>query len=236
VIRSSRTPRVLGSLALLGATVAGSVALSTGPASAAKKVDPVLLVHGFTRTSADFGSMIAELKANDYPDDRIFTIDYNSFAPNAYTATLVAAKVQSILAQTGADKVDLITHSMGAYSTRYFIKNMGGDKVVGDFVSIAGPNHGTTAGTDSPQCGALPSCVEMRPGSAFLTQLNTGDETPGDVRYLTFWSSCDDLVVPAAQSTPLEGAKNRETKECMGHMTLAVDEDVIKRTVNFVHS
>jgi triacylglycerol lipase len=106
---------------------------------------------------------------------------------------------------------------------------------VDDFVSIAGPNHGTVT-ANTVQCGFVPSCVEMRPGSAFLTQVNSGDETPGDVDYLTFWSTCDDLVVPAADSTPLEGAKNRETKDCLGHMALAVDEDVIKRTVNAVHS
>jgi triacylglycerol lipase len=102
-------------------------------------------------------------------------------------------------------------------------------------VSIAGPNHGTVAAY-KPECGALPSCVEMRPDSPFLGQLNAGDETPGTVNYATFWSSCDDLVINAGTSTPLDGAKNRETKDCMGHMALAVSDEVIKRTVSFVHS
>jgi triacylglycerol lipase len=235
VLRSRRTTRISTALALAGATVAGSLAMSASPAAAAKQVDPVLLVHGFTRTSADFGTMIAALKADNYPDDRIFTIDYNSFAPNAYTATLIAAKVDAIRAQTGAEKVDIVAHSMGSFGARYYLKNLGGTAYVDDFVSIAGPNHGTVT-ANTVECGFLPSCVEMRPDSAFLTQLNSGDETPGDVKYLTFWSSCDDLVVPAAQSTPLEGAKNRETKDCLGHMALAVDDDVIKRTVNAVHS
>ena len=179
--RSPRAPRLVGALALIGATTVGSIAVSATPVAAAKKVDPVLLVHGFTRTSADFDTTIAALKDKKYPDDRIFTIDYNSFAPNAYTATLVAAKVQSILAQTGAEKVDIVAHSMGAYSTRYFIKNLGGAAVVGDYVSIAGPNHGTVAAY-TPQCGALPSCVEMRPDSPFLAQLNAGDVAGAQLR------------------------------------------------------
>jgi triacylglycerol lipase len=159
VSSTSRSPRFFGSLALIGATVAGSIAMSATPAAAlppstagsalAKRVEPVLMVHGFTRTSADFSTLIAEYKKQGYPDSKIFTLDYNSFAPNAYTATLVAAKVQAILAQTGAKKVDIVAHSMGAYSTRYFIKNLGGDKLVESFVSLAGPNHGTTAVTDS---------------------------------------------------------------------------------------
>jgi triacylglycerol lipase len=235
VLRIPRAPGLIGALTLVGATAVGSIGMASTPAAAAKKVDPVLLVHGFTRTSADFDTMITALKAKKYPDDRIFTIDYNSFAPNAYTATLVKAKVGAILAETGAEKVDIISHSMGAYSTRYFIKNLGGAAVVGDFVSIAGPNHGTVAAY-TPECGALPSCVEMRPDSPFLAQLNAGDETPGDVNYATFWSSCDDLVINAGTSTPLDGARNRETQECMGHMTLAVSDEVIERTVSFVHS
>jgi triacylglycerol lipase len=243
MIGSSRTPRILGSLALVGATAFGSIALSAAPASAsasaspkldalvAKRIKPILLVHGFTRTSADFASTITELKANGYPDEKIFTIDYNSFAPNAYVATLIAAKVQAIRTQTGADKVDIVAHSMGAFGVRYFLKNLGGAAVVEDFVSLAGPNHGTTT-ANTPECGALPSCVEMRTDSPFLAQLNAGDETPGNVRYLTFWSSCDDLVIPAGDSVPLKGALNIKT-ECLTHMALPVDPKVIKATVFF---
>jgi triacylglycerol lipase len=239
MIRSTRTPRILGSLALVGATAFGSIALSATPASAspkldaliAKRIKPILLVHGFTRTSADFGSTITELKANGYPDEKIFTIDYNSFAPNAYTATAIAAKVQAIRTQTGADKVDIVSQSLGAFGVRYFIKNLGGAAVVEDFVSLAGPNHGTTT-ADTAQCGAIPSCAEMRVDSPFLTELNAGDETPGNVRYLTFWSSCDDLVVPAGDSVPLKGALNIKT-ECLTHMQLPVDPKVVKATVFF---
>jgi triacylglycerol lipase len=241
MIRSSRTPRLLGSLALAGATLTGALALTTGPASAgggrfeellARRIKPVLLVHGFTRTSADFASTITELKRQGYPDSKIFTIDYNSFAPNAYTATQIKARVDAIRAGTGATKVDIIAHSLGAFGSRYYIKNLGGADVVGNFVSLAGPNHGTV-NADTAQCGAIPSCAEMRLDSPFLTQLNAGDETPGKVRYLTFWSSCDDLVVPAGDSVPLRGALNIQTRECLTHMQLPVDPQVVSATVFF---
>jgi triacylglycerol lipase len=239
MIRSPRTPRLLGTLALAGATLAGTLALGTAPVSAgrlddliARRTKPVLLVHGFTRTSADFGSTIVELKKQGYTDAQIFTIDYNSFAPNAYTATQIAAKVQSIRTTTGADKVDIITQSMGAYGARYFIKNLGGAAVVDTFVSLAGPNHGTTT-TNTPQCGYIPSCVEMRPGSAFLTDLNAGDETPGRVKYVTFWSTCDDVVLPPGDSVPLKGAINIRFPKCLTHMQLPVDPDVMTAAVAF---
>jgi triacylglycerol lipase len=241
MIRSSRTSRLLGSVALAGATVTGTLALASPPATAAgpleallaKRIKPVLLVHGFTRTSADFATFVTELGAQGYPDSKIFTIDYNSFAPNAYTATLIKAKVDAIRTQTGADKVDIVAHSMGAYGSRYYLKNLGGADVVDSFVSLAGPNHGTVTAT-GPQCDALPSCVEMKPGSAFLTQLNAGDETPGRVKYLTFWSSCDDVVIPPAESIPLKGAFNVRTPKCLTHMQTPVDPDVMKASVFFI--
>lgn len=37
-----------------------------------------------------------------------------------------ATKVDQILAATGATKVDLVTHSMRALNTRYYLRNLGG--------------------------------------------------------------------------------------------------------------
>ena len=73
----------------------------------------------------------------------------------------------------------------------------------------------------------------MKSGSAFLTALNAGDETPGKVKYLTFWSSCDDVVIPAADSIPLRGALNIRTRECLTHMQLPVDPEVVAAAVFF---
>ena len=56
----------------------------------------------------------------------------------------MAQRVNEIKAATGAAKVDIITHSMGGLSSRYYIKNLGGAANVDDWVSLAGPNHGTT--------------------------------------------------------------------------------------------
>ena len=64
---------------------------------------------------------------------------------------------------------------MGSLNTRYYLKNLGGTEKVDDWVSLGGPNHGTTSANIC--CEA--SCVEMRIESTFLRELNREDETPG---------------------------------------------------------
>ncbi|MEV6484900.1 hypothetical protein [Streptomyces sp. NPDC051576] len=63
--------------------------------------------------------LVAGFEADGYPADRLFTFDHDSTRSNATTAAELAAYVQSVRAATGADKVDLVTHSMGSLNGRY---------------------------------------------------------------------------------------------------------------------
>jgi triacylglycerol lipase len=96
---------------------------------------------------------------------------------------------------------------MGGLSTRYYVKNLGGDAKVDDFVSLAGPNHGTSSANLC--AGFSVQCTEMQIGSAFLSALNASDETPGSVNYGTWWSPDDGTINPAT-STILSGAANTQ--------------------------
>jgi len=107
---------------------------------------------------------------------------------------------------------------MGGLNTRWWVKFLGGSAMVDDWVNLGGPNHGTTAAS---LCFWEVSCFEMRAGSSFLTQLNSGDETPGVVQYTTIWSPCDEIVNPDS-STLLSGATNLQTW-CVGHLGLLTD-------------
>jgi len=122
----------------------------------------------------------------------------------------------------------MITHSMGALSTRYYIKNLGGTETVERWVSLGGPNHGTSVANI---CGET-SCVEMRIGSTFLNELNAGDETPGTVSYATWWSSCDEFINPH-ESVLLNGARNTEAG-CVTHIGLTSNARVFEQVREFV--
>ena len=189
--------------------------------------DPVLFVHGWNSSKAAWTTMIGRFKADGYADAQLSSWSYNTAQSNAVTAQQIGVKVDSILAATGAPRVDLVTHSMGALSTRYYLKNLGGTTKVDAWVSLGGPNHGTNTALLCNQT----SCVEMRPRSRFLGALNSGDESPfgkGDatprVRYQTWYSACDEVINPYT-STPIAGADTTRTA-CLKHSQLHQDATV----------
>lgn len=207
----------------LAALLAGALVVPlAAPSQAAPltKNRPILFVHGYNSSASAWDTMVANFKAAGYADTELHRWSYNYRQSNATTAEEVRSRVDSILAQTGWDKVDIVTHSMGGLSSRYYLKNLGGDTKVDDWVSLGGPNHGTDT---ARFCGDV-SCKEMRIGSAFLAALNSGDESPGDPLYATWWSPCDSVINPDS-SVSIVGATNTQTA-CISHSALRTDVGV----------
>jgi triacylglycerol lipase len=209
---------------LLAAIVA---AMLTSAASASAH-DPILFVHGWNSSSSAWNTMVSRFSADGWTSSELDNWSYNWHQSNATTASQISSKVDSILAATGATKVDIVSHSMGGLSSRYYLKNLGGTAKVDDWVSLGGPNHGTNTANFCFDT----SCVEMRQGSSFLSALNSGDETPGAVHYGTFWSPCDEVINPDS-SVSLSGATNTETA-CLEHSALHEDAGVYGMVREFV--
>ncbi|MBI2130231.1 alpha/beta hydrolase, partial [Candidatus Woesearchaeota archaeon] len=155
--------------------------------------------------------------------------------------------VEVLKHNTGKNKVIIIAHSMGGLVSRSYIKYYGGLESVDKLVTIGTPNHGTYGyisfgcGNTLAQVGVglwdlvskgkyseflqkprnpTPECYDMDAGSDFLKDLNYGDETPGNLKYLTIiglsenTKSCQnnerwDNVI-CSSSVRLVGAENFE--------------------------
>ncbi len=193
-------------------------------------VDPILFVHGWSRSASDWNTMKGNFEKDGWPKKHLVAYSYNTSTSNKTTAeTTVKNEVDKLLAATKASKVDIIAHSMGSLNTRWFIKFVeGGESKVDDWVSLGGPNHGT----DFANLCFSTACVEMRQGSTFLSELNAGDETPGAVNYGTWWSPCDEIINPDS-SVPLSGATNTETA-CITHQALTTNATVYSQVREFV--
>ncbi|KUN83647.1 lipase [Streptomyces bungoensis] len=192
--------------------------------------NPVLFVHGYTGAGSNWDTMASRFKTDGWPSSYLDQWSYDWRQSNATTAQQLSTEVDRLLAATGATKVDIVSHSMGGLSSRYYLKNLGGDSKVDAWVSLGGPNHGT----DSANTCFDTSCTEMRIGSSFLTALNSGDETPGTPRYATWWSPCDTVINPDS-SVSLSGAANTQTS-CLSHTGLLTDATVYAQTRNMINS
>lgn len=212
-------------VSVLAVCLAGTV---MSPASALG-MDPILFVHGYSESATLWKTMISRFEKDGYPKSYLSAYSYNTSQSNVVDAEKeVKSHVESLLKTTKAAKVDIIAHSMGSLNTRWYIKFLGGEATVDDWVSLGGPNHGTETANF---CFSV-SCVEMRVSSTFLKELNEGDETPGIVNYGTWWSPCDEIINPDS-SVALTGATNTETA-CISHTALTTDETVYKGVREFV--
>jgi len=211
------------------ATVAAAAATACVPASSLA-LDPILFVHGWSSSASTWDTMVERFEADGYSASHLRAYSYNTSQSNKTTAeTVVKSEVEDLKEDTGAEKVDIVAHSMGSLNSRWYVKFVeGGQSNVDEWVSLGGPNHGTNT---AYFCFST-ACQEMRPGSTFLEELNEGDETPGSVNYGTWWSPCDNIINPDS-SVPLEGATNTETA-CISHGALTTDETVYEEVREFV--
>jgi triacylglycerol lipase len=249
--RSSRSPptressmrltlRFLATAALPVLAACGSITDPTGPSAFPNAPlfgrggkprparTPILFVHGWNSNGGVWTTMMGRFQKDGWNTGQLARFSYNTAASNATTAAIIAQKVDSIRGATGASHVALVTHSMGSLSARYYVRNLGGIGKISALVSLAGANHGTNSAVFCFQA----SVCEMVPGSAFLTALNEGDETPGTVQYATWWSPCDEVINPRS-STLLEGAVNTETA-CLTHSQLHQDSRVYAQVRDWV--
>ncbi|MEV6167380.1 alpha/beta fold hydrolase [Streptomyces sp. NPDC051954] len=206
-----------------------ALSLSATPARAATH-DPVVFVHGLSSSSSSWDEWAGYFEADGYTSAELDAWSYSWSQSNATTAQQLATEIRNVLARTGATKVDIVTHSMGVLSSRYYLKNLGGTAYVDDFVSVAGTNHGTST---AAWCAWLyTSCAEMNTGSSFLTSLNSGDETPGSVAYASYWSNCDEALNP--DSTALLSGATNVGVGCVSHTDMNNDHGVYEQVRDFV--
>lgn len=164
---------------------------------------PVLLVHGtFTAGPEQYSwTYVPLLDARGYD---VCTVTYpdRGLGDQQVSAEYVVNAIHQVYAASGR-KIAMIGHSQGATMPRWALKYWPSTRDrVEDFVMEAGPNHGTTVSDPSGTGAGLPQEPEafwqFSPASAFITALNRGDETPGEISYTNLYTQFDELVEPSA--------------------------------------
>ncbi|HEY9369011.1 esterase/lipase family protein [Streptomyces sp.] len=229
MLRFSGVVRIAPLLAVLVALLLPAPAAQAAPART-----PVVFVHGYNADPGVWGALRADLLADGYSDAELFSFGYDTHrSVNEVLSGRLAAYVEDVKRRTGASRVDLVAHSFGSLVTRWYVKFDGaGQSSVAHWVSLAGPNHGTTTAW---ACALWDqACRDMSPDSYVQKKLAEGDETPGAVRYATWWSNCDEVINPDS-SVPLTGAANNAAG-CIEHNDFLGDDSVSQGVRNFLRS
>ncbi|GAA2991178.1 triacylglycerol lipase [Streptomyces drozdowiczii] len=192
---------------------------------------PVVFVHGYTGSASNWVTAMSVFRLNGWSGSHLFAYEYDSYGDNITNAQGLAAFVDDVKARTGASKVAIVNHSMGGLVSQYYLKVLGGNTSVSHLASIAGANHGTTA---AGACLVYTTCRQMYPGSSFISQVTSGDETPGDTKYATWYSACDGVILPYT-STRLSGATNNNVV-CQNHIGYLADTVVLGQVARFIAS
>jgi triacylglycerol lipase len=192
------------------------------------RAEPVLLVPGTGVTpEQNWGWSYAPALAKAGFEVCWVRLPNASFGDIQVSAEYVARAIGAMNRRSG-ERIDVVGHSQGGLSPRWAIKWFPAGALVDDYVGLASPNHGTriaTAAAAAKKC--FKACRQMHPRSAFLSALNEGDETPGDVSYTSIYTANDEAVRPV-ESSALAGASNVLIQDvCPGrpveHLLLAGD-------------
>lgn len=205
------------------AAVAAGLALActslavAAPAKAAVTHDPVITVYGFGGYSQQFDPIKTKLIAAGWSKTGFYDFGYIGTNSNVQIGTELKAYVENVKKKTGATKVDLLVHSMGAISSRYYLKSLGGTSSVDAWVAMGGANQGTTYPLLTLCAPFFAACKDLTPGSTILKGLNSGDPTPGPTRYFNFYSTCDGTITPYPNILLGGTATNTAVTPCVAH-------------------
>ena len=161
------------------------------PAPAPTRV-PVVLVHGVMVNDGVWITMRRYLARHV----AVYTINYGPpYGDIEHFAEQLGAKVESVCTATGAARVLLVCHSMGGLVARAYVRQ-GGPARIERIITIGTPHHGSIfARMLIGRCLA-----QMRPGNAWLAELNRDEAKPSAVPITSIWSRHDSLVAPQASS------------------------------------
>ena len=206
---------------------------------------PVLFVHGSGLSSGSFDILSDTFIRNAYPPAYVLTINMvpndgdNVSAAESFIspgAKRLLERSRRLFGRSNCngnppDRIDIVAHSMGAFSARWYARFVA-PETVQTIVTIAGANHGTDALCRRPGSGDQQMCPAYDYGSSgnrnVQAKLNGTadaplDETPWGagrdsaaiaslppdetrrIRYLTIRIEPDEWIIPS-ESALLDGA------------------------------
>ena len=167
---------------------------------------PLLLVHGYSCSRAAWWCLRRRLRAAGWT---VATINLEPvFAGIDDYVEPLARRIDAVLAETGAERLILVGHSMGGLVARAYLRRFGESRVA-SLVTLGTPHQGSRLA----RLGLGENARQMRPGSPWLQALGT----PA-LASVTIYSPHDNFVMPQ-DNLRLPGARSH-TIDGLGHLAM----------------
>ena len=165
-----------------------------------RALPPVILVHGIYSSSRDMTRLARHLEREGR---EVFAVDFKRSDGRVSLDELARELAGFIEARVPEGSFDLVGFSMGGLISRYYVQRLADPRRVAHFVSLAAPHQGTAmAGINR-----LPGILQMRRGSDFLRDLERDREALAQIKFTSFYTPLDLMILPA-RSSELPQARN----------------------------
>ena len=159
------------------------------------KPNPVLFVHGIFVKKPIFAFM------SPYFVSRGWDVHHVNLRENygRWGIEKMAVQLRNYIAAnfSPAQPFDIVGLSLGGLVSRYYIQRLRGIERVERFITISCPHNGTWMAYILPW---WKTCIQMRPGSAFLQDLNRDVAILEQLHYTGLWTPLDFIIVPGSSS------------------------------------
>lgn len=167
---------------------------------------PVLLVPGYGGGTAGLDVMAAALRRQGRHVSVVHLAGDGTGDLNSQADVLEDAVRRVVTA--GATSVDLVGYSAGGVIARLWVRQYDGGSVARRIVTLGAPQHGTDLAALASHL--LPdkcptACEQLATDSSLLEQLNDGDETPPGPKWVSIWTTDDEVSTPP-RTASLTGA------------------------------
>lgn len=182
--------------------------------------EPTILVPGFQDDAGRLRALTHWLgQENLHP---------HPFAPQPSNGTVeievLARQLARYIATTfpPSQPVNLFGFSMGGLICRSYVQQLGGVAQTRRLITLATPHWGTYMA----YLFNRPACVQMRPGSAFLRDLNQDLTALECLNFTSIWTPLDLMIVPAMSSILAVGEMISIVSPM--HRTLPMDPRILR--------
>jgi len=178
---------------------------------------PVLLIPGIYCNAAVWWSMARRLRAWGLHSVWPITLE-PPLASIDNLARQLTQHIARICEATGAPRVVLVGHSMGGLVARACSRDPATRGRIAKIVSVASPHHGSAIA----YWGIGQDARQLRPGSAWLTALNSTERQAAPVPIVSVFSWHDNFVAP--QDSPILAHAVNIPLAGVGHLALLFSE------------